>query len=641
MSSRRALSTVAAIPLIVIVPGARAAAQAPSAAASRPAPSVDALYHLGPDSEPQPGVPHGTVTPWEKLPSQAYPGTLHDFCVYVPAQYDPATPASLMIFQDGQAWLRLTGDYRVPCVFDNLIYRREMPVTIAVFINPGRTPEQPEASASDWGDKTTNRPQEYNALDDKYARVITDELMPVLYSRYNLSKRREDHAIGGASSGAIAAFTVAWHRPDQFHKVLSTIGSFTNIRGGHVYPDLIRSNERKPLRVFLQDGLNDNRGIRGDDPTYKPDWDWHAQNVKMADALVEKGYDFSYTWGIGTHSNKQAGAILPDMLRWLWRDFPRPLDDPHDPSNRMPLVPAGTTPAVAPAASGGSSSAAELSAPQLKRVSYHSAATGQDRDYYVYLPEGFAQKDRWPVLMTLSGNGERGDGKDDLDYVLANGPLFEAWTQGRRLPFVIVAPQLPMFNQASQGFITGRTRAKIRYPRPEGAYPPGANYTGKDHMDGVPADPQMPFGLDGTPEGWSMIENELVAMLDRTVADFKGDPARLYLTGLSTGGFGTWYMAGKHPDRFAAIAPVAAFCHPDLAEPIAKAKLPLWVFTGGRDPYFKLQYFYAGLNKLEELGHPEVRFTIEADMGHNSWNRVYAGQDLYDWLLAHRRTDVK
>jgi enterochelin esterase family protein len=286
-------------------------------------------------------VPRGTVTDWEKLPSQAYPGTLHDFCVYVPAQYDPKTPAAVMIFQDGQAWLRLTGDYRVPYVFDNLIYRREIPVTIAVFINPGRTPEQPEASASDWGDKSTNRPQEYNALDDKYAKVIADELLPILYKRYDISKNPDDHAIGGASSGAIAAFTVAWHRPDQFHKVLSTIGSFTNIRGGHVYPDLIRSAERKPIRIFLQDGLNDNRGIRGEDPAYKPDWDWHAQNVKMVAALTEKGYDVNYTWGIGTHSNKQGGAIMPEMLRWLWRDYPRP-DDPLDDRNRKLFAPVDT-----------------------------------------------------------------------------------------------------------------------------------------------------------------------------------------------------------------------------------------------------------------------------------------------------------
>ena len=311
---------------------------------------TDDVYKLGPDSLVQPGVPQGKVTGWTKLPSDAYPGTLHDYCVYVPAQYDPARPASLMIFQDGQAFVRATGDYRVPTVFDNLIYRREIPVTLAVFINPGRTPEQPEASASDWGDRSTNRPQEYNALDDHYARVIVDELLPALAQSYHLSADPNDRAIGGASSGAIAAFTVAWHRPTHFRKVLSTIGSFTNIRGGHVYPDLIRRSEKKPLRIFLQDGLNDNRGLRGSgaEATYAPDRDWHAQNRRMVAALTEKGYDVNFTWGIGTHSNKQGGAILPDMLRWLWRDYPRP-DDARDPSNRTLFVPAGSAPPVTPA----------------------------------------------------------------------------------------------------------------------------------------------------------------------------------------------------------------------------------------------------------------------------------------------------
>jgi len=329
---------------------------------------TDDVYRLGPDSEPHPGVPQGKITEWAKLPSEAYPGTLHDYCVYVPAQYDPAKPAALMIFQDGQAWLRREspGEYRTPCVLDNLIYRREIPVMIAVFINPGRTPEQPEASASDWGDRSSNRPQEYNALDDKYARVITDELMPVLDRQYNLSKNPDDRGLAGASSGAIAAFTVAWHRPDQFRKIISTIGSFTNIRGGHVYPDLIRHSERKPIRIFLQDGLNDNRGTRRPPPNaaanpapsaaaaaptapaYDADRDWHAQNIKMAAALAEKGYDMNYTWGIGTHSNKQGGAILPEMLRWLWRDYPR-ADDPQDASNRTLLVPPGWEPPTAPA----------------------------------------------------------------------------------------------------------------------------------------------------------------------------------------------------------------------------------------------------------------------------------------------------
>ncbi len=320
--------------------GALALASLPGRAAP-----IDNVYLPGPDSEVQPGVPQGKLTPWVQLPSTAYPGTLHDYCVYVPAQYDPATPAALMIFQDGQAFTGPKGDYRVPNVLNNLIYRREIPVMLAVFINPGRKPEQPVASPSDWGDRSTNRPQEYNALDDKYARVIVDELLPALAKDYNISPDPRDRGIGGASSGAIAAFTVAWHRPDQFSKVLSTIGSFTNLRGGHVYPDLIRSTPKKPLRIFLQDGANDNRAVRGEGPTatYTPDRDWHAQNRQMVAALTEKGYDLNFTWGVGTHSNKQGGAILPEMMRWLWRDYPRP-DDALVTANRGLLVPPGFPP---------------------------------------------------------------------------------------------------------------------------------------------------------------------------------------------------------------------------------------------------------------------------------------------------------
>lgn len=322
----------------------------PVIAARAPAGPTEDVYGRGPDSEAHAGVPHGTVTPWEKLPSLAYPGTLHDFCVYVPAQYDPKVPACLMIFQDGQAWVNPDGDLRATNVFDNLIYRREVPVTVVVFINPGRAPEQPMASSKEWGDHASNRPQEYNALDDKYAHVIVDELLPVLGARYNLYKDPRDHAIGGASSGAIAAFTVAWHRPDVFSKVLSTIGSFTNIRGGDAYPDIIRGSERKPLRVYLLDGLNDNRGVHSSDPhrTYDPRFDWHAQNIRMLEALRDKGYDVNFCWGIGSHNQKQAGLMLPEMLRWLWRDYPR-TDDPHDASNRTLLEAAApTAPAAAP-----------------------------------------------------------------------------------------------------------------------------------------------------------------------------------------------------------------------------------------------------------------------------------------------------
>jgi len=306
---------------------------------------TDDVYRLGPDSEPHDGVPQGKIVGPLTLASNVYPESTRHYWVYVPAQYDATKPACLMIFQDGHAFLNPKGDYRIPFVFDNLIYRREMPVTIGVFINPGHRADQPEANSKEWGDRTTNRPVEYNALNDTYSKLIIDELLPELAKEYKISPDPNDRGIAGASSGAICAFTVAWQRPDQFRKVISTIGSFTNIRGGHVYPDLIREAEPKPIRVFLQDGLNDNRGRRRGGG-YDPKWDWHAQNRKMVEALTEKKYDLNYTWGIGTHSNKQGGAIMPDMLRWLWRDYARP-DDPNDDGNRKLFVPAAPAEPVA------------------------------------------------------------------------------------------------------------------------------------------------------------------------------------------------------------------------------------------------------------------------------------------------------
>jgi enterochelin esterase-like enzyme len=299
---------------------------------------TDDVYQLGPDSAPHDGVPKGKVIGPLTLASEVFTNTTRHYWIYVPAQYDAKKPASLMVFQDGQAFVGPGGDYRVPFVFDNLIYRREMPVTLAVFINPGRLPTQQESTSTNWGDGINGRATEYNELNDNYAKLIVNELLPALEKDYNISKNPDDRAIGGASSGAICAFTVAWQRPDQFRKVLSTIGSFTNIRGGHAYPELVRQSERKPIRIFLQDGLNDNRGRRRGTNTYDPKWDWHAQNRLMVAALTEKGYDVNYCWGIGTHSNKQGGAMLPEMLRWLWRDYPRP-DDPQDDSNRKLFVP--------------------------------------------------------------------------------------------------------------------------------------------------------------------------------------------------------------------------------------------------------------------------------------------------------------
>lgn len=304
-----------------------------------PSQDVNAFYQLGPDSLSHDGVPKGEMRGPHVLPSQAYPGTQHTYWVYVPAQYDRSVPASLMIFQDGQAFKDMEGSVRAPNVLDNLIYRREIPVMIAVFINPGRTPEQPEPTPRNWGDRDTNRPTEYNSLDDRYARVIVDELMPVLHKEYNISKDPEHHGIGGASSGAIAAFTVAWQRPNDFRKVLSIVGSFVNLgnRGGDTYADLVRTSEKKPIRVFLQDGRNDNRGI-DKAGAYDPRRDWFLQNVRLMRALTEKGYDVNYTWGMNTHGQRMGGPILPEMMRWLWRDHPVSTD-PQDAVERSLRAP--------------------------------------------------------------------------------------------------------------------------------------------------------------------------------------------------------------------------------------------------------------------------------------------------------------
>lgn len=231
-----------------------------------------------------------------------------------------------MVFQDGQAFKDPNGDMRAQHVLDNLIYRRELPVMIAVFINPGRTPEQPESTPRDWGDRNTNR--------------LTEELLPVLYKEYNLSRDPEMHGIGGSSSGVIAAFTVAWERPDAFLKVLlSSVGSFANLRGGHVYPEKVLASPRKPIRVFLCDGRNDNRGLR-QGGTHDPTRDWFYQNIRLMKVLTQKGYDVNYAWGMNGHGQKFGGAILPDMLRWLWRvgHVSTDLNDRTERSFRVPAV---------------------------------------------------------------------------------------------------------------------------------------------------------------------------------------------------------------------------------------------------------------------------------------------------------------
>jgi len=282
---------------------------------------------------------------------------------------------------------------------------------------------------------------------------------------------------------------------------------------------------------------------------------------------------------------------------------------------------------------------AKPSEPQLIRVSYHSAKMNAERDYLVYLPRGFKQQKQWPVILFLHGNGERGDGKGELDYVLKHGPLMETWCQKQDLPFVIISPQMPMYDQGNVDYIKNRTRAEIPQRLNDGINPYPPHYTGKDPMQGQLSE-TIPLGrddFDADPRGWNTIADEVMGMVDHVLTTYKGDPKRIYLTGLSYGGMGTWYLASKHPQKFAAIAPVVGYGTPSMAPALAAAKLPMWVFAGGRDNAVKVRYFYPLLNELEKLGHPDVRFTIEADMGHDTWIRVYAGQDLYTWFLSHSK----
>lgn len=257
-----------------------------------------------PDSSPQAGVPTGQVTKHTWAASRIYPGATHDYWVYVPAQYTAAKPACVTVFQDGQAYLDPAGPVRAPTVFDNLIHKGEMPVTIGVFVNPGAKQEVYD-----------QRQVQYVPLDDTYARFLLDEILPQVGWNHDLVDDPAGRAICGMSDGGLCAFTVAWERPDAFRKVISHIGSFTRLRGGSEYPYLIRQTRGspKPLRVFLQDGQNDINLTEGS---------WTLANMTMASALMFARYDYRFELGTGGHDLKHGGEIFPDTLRWLWRDYP-------------------------------------------------------------------------------------------------------------------------------------------------------------------------------------------------------------------------------------------------------------------------------------------------------------------------------
>ncbi|MBX3440828.1 MAG: SMP-30/gluconolactonase/LRE family protein [Planctomyces sp.] len=286
-----------------------------------PAQAQRESYPDHPDSVRQPGVPEGKVEGPLDWSSSIYPGTQRQFWIYVPAQYDAAKPACVLVTQDG---LGMANGWKLPVVMDNLIHSGEMPVTIGIFISPGVVPAPHENAQPRF-----NRSFEYDALGDRYARFLLEEILPEVGGRYNLSQDPNDRAIAGASSGAICAFTVAWERPDAFRRVLSSIGTYVGLRGGNEYPVLVRKTEPKPIRVFLQDGSNDLDIYAGS---------WWVANQDMLSALTWAGYDVHHIWGEGGHNGQHTAAILPDALRWLWRDYPEPIRAAHPDKHRVDVL---------------------------------------------------------------------------------------------------------------------------------------------------------------------------------------------------------------------------------------------------------------------------------------------------------------
>ena len=265
-------------------------------------------YKLGPDSMEQPGVPRGHVSQFRHK-SEIFAKTERDVWVYIPKQCDGKTPVCVMVFQDGGTYQSAKGSYRATTVMDNLIHKKEIPVMIGIFINPGVFPDKLDKKKK----PLSNRSFEYDSMTPLYVEFLEKEILAEVGKQYKLRQDAAARGICGASSGGICAFTAAWERPDLFSKVLSHIGSFTNIRGGDRYPGIIRKADKKNIRVFLQDGSND---------LDNPAGNWYLANLQMESALKFKKYDHKTVWGDGGHTGKHGGAILPDAMRWLWRDTP-------------------------------------------------------------------------------------------------------------------------------------------------------------------------------------------------------------------------------------------------------------------------------------------------------------------------------
>jgi enterochelin esterase-like enzyme len=292
--------------------------------------SVD-VPAFGPMSYAMPGVPQGTLSPMHVHVSKIYDGMKSDYWVYVPSQYDSKVPAALMVFTDGQSYTRREGNLQALNVFDNLIAAHKMPVTIFVMTSPGDVTDSPGTPTYQFVTrfaqeqhrtlKDAMRSTLYDTVSDRYVHFLRDELLPEALAGLNVRKDPYSRAISGSSSGSICAFNAAWQMPDQFSRVQSWIGSFTAIQwhevpevtaGGQDFPDMVLRGPKHNIRVWTQDGANDQEKDHGS---------WPLDNIRMANALKLTGYDFHFSFGKGTHNPGQGEAEMPESMAWLWRDY--------------------------------------------------------------------------------------------------------------------------------------------------------------------------------------------------------------------------------------------------------------------------------------------------------------------------------
>ena len=527
----------------------------------------DDAYQLGPDSQRQDGVPQGAVTKHEWT-SQIFEGTVREYHVYIPKQYDGTQPACLMVFQDGHAYLDENGQVRVPIVFDNLIHQGKIPVTIGLFINPGHKGDAiPE---NRW--RANNRSFEYDTLSDQYARFVVQELLPLVVEEHKLNNSNDpaDRAICGMSSGGICAFTAAWEHPEWFGKVLSHIGSFTNIRGGHAYEAMIRKTDKKPIRVFLQDGENDLDNEHGN---------WWLANLQMEKALKFKGYDYKFVGGTGAHSGKHGGAIMPESLEWLWRDHV-----------------AGPEPAADPKAE-------PVDAKTVYEEKSITWTGGEYKDeefrYRLMKPAAVEAEQKYPLVIFLHGAGERGT---DNALQLLYFPTQMAQPRWReKFPCYVLAPQC----------------------RPDKKWLE-VDWTAKTD----PVSPDEPTAQLGT----------VMEMIERTIKEEQIDRDRIYLTGLSMGGFGSFDLASRHPEWFAAVAPICGAADP--AKVGVLRDVAVWVVHGDADTVVPVERSRSAVDHLTQAGGQPVYVELPG-VGHNSWTPAYSDNDgLVPWMFRQRRPAV-